>query len=83
MDENSQITKTPAQLTEEVAYINEHRASQMPFDIAIDGITIGTGDAAQVQEYEDAGATWYFEILFGLRGSMDDLMARVRAGPPR
>ena len=83
MDENSQITKTPAQLTEEVAYINEHRASQMPFDIAIDGITSRAGDAAQVQEYEDAGATWYFEILFGLRGSMDELLTRVRAGTPR
>ncbi|MEA3441805.1 MAG: LLM class flavin-dependent oxidoreductase [Chloroflexota bacterium] len=82
VDENNQITKTPAQLAEDAAYINDHRASQMPFDIAIDGITTGAGDAARVREYEDAGATWYFEILFGLRGSMDELLARVEAGPP-
>ena len=33
--------------------------------------------------YADAGATWWFECLFASRGSHADMLARIKAGPPR
>ncbi len=36
-----------------------------------------------VARYEDAGATWWLESLSPLRGSFEQLLGRVQAGPPR
>lgn len=83
VDENSKITRTPEQLEAQVGYIQGHRSGGDAFDVAIDGITSGPGDTSLVREYEAAGATWYFEILFGLRGSHQEMLKRVKAGPPR
>lgn len=49
--------------------------------MAVDGIT-HAGETARAAAYAAAGATWYFECLFGLRGSVDDMLQRVQAGPP-
>jgi hypothetical protein len=76
------MIKTPEQLADQVAYIRQHRTSDEAFDVAIDGIS-GPRDGALTQEYAEAGATWWFESLFGLRGSVEEMLARVRAGPPR
>lgn len=38
--------------------------------------------AAQAGELLRAGATWWVEHLHGYRGSMEQLVTRVRAGPP-
>jgi alkanesulfonate monooxygenase SsuD/methylene tetrahydromethanopterin reductase-like flavin-dependent oxidoreductase (luciferase family) len=78
----AKMVKTPRQLADQVAYIHQHRASDTPFEVAIDGIS-GPGDGALAREYEDAGATWWFEGLFGLRGAVEEMLARVEAGPPR
>ena len=32
--------------------------------------------------YEEAGATWRPESIHGMRGSLDEMVARVRSGPP-
>jgi hypothetical protein len=32
--------------------------------------------------YQVAGATWWLESIHGKRGSLDEMMARVEAGPP-
>jgi hypothetical protein len=47
----------------------------------MDGCTT-PADRALVREFADAGATWWLEPLYGLRGSMDEMLARVKAGPP-
>jgi hypothetical protein len=47
---------------------------------------LGISDAGQPQPSADfgaAGATWWLESLSPLRGSLDDLEAIVRSGPPR
>jgi alkanesulfonate monooxygenase SsuD/methylene tetrahydromethanopterin reductase-like flavin-dependent oxidoreductase (luciferase family) len=35
-----------------------------------------------VHAYAEAGATWWFENVHDLRGTLDDTLARVGAGPP-
>jgi alkanesulfonate monooxygenase SsuD/methylene tetrahydromethanopterin reductase-like flavin-dependent oxidoreductase (luciferase family) len=52
-----------------------------PFDIAVFGMS-DAGAAELVEGYAAAGATWWLESLSPLRGSLDDLLARVEAGPP-
>jgi hypothetical protein len=38
--------------------------------------------AAIVAPYAAAGATWWSEGLNGWRGSLEEMEARLRAGPP-
>jgi probable F420-dependent oxidoreductase len=80
-DENCGLTKTPQRLAEQLAFIHQHRTSDAPFDVTMDGCTT-PADRALVREFADAGATWWLEPLYGLRGSMDEMLARVKAGPP-
>lgn len=80
-NEKCEMIVSPEETAEKVAYIQQHRTDSSPFDIALTGIT--TADqGAMVQEYGTAGVTWWLESLHGFRGSFDDLMARVRFGPP-
>jgi alkanesulfonate monooxygenase SsuD/methylene tetrahydromethanopterin reductase-like flavin-dependent oxidoreductase (luciferase family) len=52
-----------------------------PIDIAVLGVS---DDARQTAiAFRDAGATWWLESLSPMRGSVDELEAIVRNGPPR
>jgi hypothetical protein len=83
-------------LREIVAFVQEQRQTDAPFDVVVAGATPGD-DARQAagmaEEYAAAGATWWQEGIHGLR---DDLAARAEAsswldamrwrieqGPPR
>jgi alkanesulfonate monooxygenase SsuD/methylene tetrahydromethanopterin reductase-like flavin-dependent oxidoreductase (luciferase family) len=81
VDEQQNITLPPAQLAERVAAIRSQRTASGPFDIAVDGCT-QPGDRGLVAEYAAAGATWWFEAVFGTRGSHEELLQRIKAGPP-
>ena len=52
-----------------------------PFDVAVFGFSDPSG-ADLVGAFAAAGATWWLESLSPLRGSLDELLARVHAGPP-
>ena len=52
------------------------------FDVAVNGTT-APGERGLVPEYAEAGATWWLESVFGLRGSHEEMLERVAAGPPR
>jgi len=55
-----------------------------PFDIAVFAFSdAGLSGADLARSYEANGATWWLESLSGMRGSIDDLLARIEAGPPR
>jgi alkanesulfonate monooxygenase SsuD/methylene tetrahydromethanopterin reductase-like flavin-dependent oxidoreductase (luciferase family) len=82
VDEKSNITKTPDQIATQVGYICQHRTAATPFDIAVDGVS-KAGESGLVREYEQAGATWWFEIIHQLRGTQEELEQRIQAGPPK
>jgi len=75
------MTKTPEQMAEKVAHIRRHRATTSGFDVALTGYST-PADRRLTQEFAAAGVTWWLESLHGSRGSFDELMARVEAGPP-
>jgi hypothetical protein len=66
----------------DLAFIRARRQSHAPFDVGFMGYST-PADHALVREYADAGATWWLEYLHGMRGSFDEMVARVQAGPPR
>ena len=55
--------------------------AQAPFDVAVDGVT-KAGERGLVEEYESAGATWWFEAIHLSRGTEEELVRRIMAGPP-
>lgn len=80
-DENSQVVRPAKTVREDVGYILEQRQPDKPFDIVVTGVS-NPGEKSLVQEYADAGATWWIESLHGMRGSREDMIARAKAGPP-
>lgn len=52
-----------------------------PFDVSVTGYT-QPGETAIVREYEAAGATWWQEAIHGTRGTEEEMLRRVLAGPP-
>jgi alkanesulfonate monooxygenase SsuD/methylene tetrahydromethanopterin reductase-like flavin-dependent oxidoreductase (luciferase family) len=77
-----QMEKTPEWLAEHVAEIRLQRASNDPFEVAINGVS-AADETGLPKTYASAGATWWLECLFGMRGSVEEMLRRVEAGPPR
>jgi alkanesulfonate monooxygenase SsuD/methylene tetrahydromethanopterin reductase-like flavin-dependent oxidoreductase (luciferase family) len=77
---------SPKQVRELRSFIAELRDSDEAFDIVIPQMG-GTGDVdadgARMQEFADAGATWVLDAGFPGSEPLEDLIARVRRGPPR
>jgi probable F420-dependent oxidoreductase len=48
------------------------------FDVAV----LGQSDRGDAAAYERAGATWWLENLHDMRGSVEDVLRHVQAGPP-
>ena len=82
INEKCEIIRSPEKLAEEIQYIQKYRKSDEPFDVAIDGVSKSGKDRDLVHQYEEAGATWWFEGIFGLRGSEEEMLNRIKAGPP-
>jgi alkanesulfonate monooxygenase SsuD/methylene tetrahydromethanopterin reductase-like flavin-dependent oxidoreductase (luciferase family) len=76
-----------------VDYTNRQRTSGGPFDVVMMGVTPGDDPARAagiVAPYAAAGATWWEELINGLRfegtsslPSIDAMRERIRQGPPR
>jgi alkanesulfonate monooxygenase SsuD/methylene tetrahydromethanopterin reductase-like flavin-dependent oxidoreductase (luciferase family) len=75
-------------LGEIVAWVRRERPPELvgqPFDIVVDGATPAADPAEArriVAAHEAAGATWWLEADWSTR-SVDQLRARIEAGPPR
>jgi probable F420-dependent oxidoreductase len=80
-DQNGQMTKTPKQIVEKIAYIQQHRSVSTPFEVAMTGCST-PADRSLVADFASAGVTWWLESLHGFRGSFEALLNRVKAGPP-
>jgi hypothetical protein len=74
------MAKGADRIAEMVAQIRRQRKRKAPFEVAVNGYT-EPGDAWLPRVYEEAGATWWLESVHGLRGTLDEMMARVEAGP--
>ena len=73
--------QTTSELAEARAYIEANRASDAPFDIVIEGSTAGLTPEerrARLDAWEQAGATWWIEGLWG--ASFEEAAARIREG---
>jgi hypothetical protein len=56
--------------------------SDVPFDIELFAAS-DAADRETVRRFADAGATWWLETLHPVSDSMDRMLARIEAGPPR
>ena len=74
------MARTPEQIAGMVATIYSRRVTDAPFEVAVDGYT--EPDDRLPHAYEEAGATWWLESIHGMRGGIEEMMARVQAGPP-
>lgn len=76
----------PEMLREITAWIGDHRESDSPFDVVVEGVTDGADVAAtrdRVAPLAEAGATWWIESRWSPEDTPQVLMERIRQGPPR
>jgi alkanesulfonate monooxygenase SsuD/methylene tetrahydromethanopterin reductase-like flavin-dependent oxidoreductase (luciferase family) len=71
----------PERLAEAVRYTREHRESDAPFDVVLEGQSEGP-DPGRVADYEAVGLTWWIEKLGWFRGPVDAMRERIERGPP-
>jgi alkanesulfonate monooxygenase SsuD/methylene tetrahydromethanopterin reductase-like flavin-dependent oxidoreductase (luciferase family) len=85
-DDGSGISLSPEAFGEKVERVRAERAAlgreAEPFDVAVFAFSEPYGPEL-ARTYAEAGATWWLESLSPMRGSLDDLLAIVAAGPPR
>jgi alkanesulfonate monooxygenase SsuD/methylene tetrahydromethanopterin reductase-like flavin-dependent oxidoreductase (luciferase family) len=80
-DGSPSMAKSPARIAEMVVEIQRHRTMGAPFEVAVDGYS-ESGDPTLPRAYGAAGATWWLESIHGRRGRLEEMLARVGAGPP-
>ena len=76
----------PDELGRIVGYSLDFRpADAGPYDVVMQGITPLEGDRAGevVAPYEPVGLTWWVERIGWFRGTVQEMRARIDAGPPR
>ena len=85
---------TPDEIKDIVSFVKAHRPDNGPFDVITAGVTTGLDhreDTAKVVPFAAAGATWWLEDVSPFAAGWnfdgpthgDQLVARVRRGPPR
>jgi alkanesulfonate monooxygenase SsuD/methylene tetrahydromethanopterin reductase-like flavin-dependent oxidoreductase (luciferase family) len=74
----------PADLSAAVAYVQNERQADGPFDVVIGGqLPRDRAEAAAtIDEYAAAGLTWWVEGIHEAFAPLDELRARIRRGPP-
>jgi alkanesulfonate monooxygenase SsuD/methylene tetrahydromethanopterin reductase-like flavin-dependent oxidoreductase (luciferase family) len=84
-DDGERLAIDPDGVAERVAAIRAQRAAlgraDEPFDVALFADSRLLGPHTH-RAFTDAGATWWLESVSPMRGSVDDLVAIVEAGPP-
>lgn len=86
-EEGASGAYSPETVREMKAYIDQHRASDKPYDIVVERTTPGDDPeqaAAIVRPYAEAGATWYLEGMWDVKdNALAGLLRRIQQGPPR
>jgi len=81
IDETQRVVYPPENVAADLTYLRAH-GPHAGFDVAVMGAT-PAGSPGLAPAYAEAGATGWFESLFGLRGTHEEMLDRVAAGPPR
>jgi alkanesulfonate monooxygenase SsuD/methylene tetrahydromethanopterin reductase-like flavin-dependent oxidoreductase (luciferase family) len=80
--QDGRMAKTPSEMAARIARLREAGAALgKGYEVAMSGVTHGPG-AAEPEPYAEAGVTWWLESLSPSFGDFDELLRRVRAGPP-
>lgn len=83
-EEGKFVDVTPTALCEMKRYVEANRTATTPFDYIIEGSTREL-DATQTRDkltkWQDAGATWWMETMFGVTD--EQITEIIRTGPPR
>lgn len=66
-----------------LAWCNERRETDTPFDFIIESTTTGPDDTEYLQQVAEAGATWAIESRWDDDETVKSLTHRIRQGPPR
>jgi alkanesulfonate monooxygenase SsuD/methylene tetrahydromethanopterin reductase-like flavin-dependent oxidoreductase (luciferase family) len=85
-EDGSRMELQPDSFGEMVQRLHGERAVLGRADERLEVALLGISEPAEaelVATYEDVGATWWLESLSPLRGSFEQLLGRVQAGPPR
>lgn len=73
---------TPGDVREVAAVVHQHRRSDRPFDIALNGeVPPGVDPQRYIREFEDAGATWWVWVALGPT-TPEAYHQHIRNGPP-
>jgi hypothetical protein len=85
MDADGQFTDLrPELLAEMVGFVRANRTRETPFDVLVEGSTVGLDEVAAREKllpWREAGGTWWMDTMFGV--APEQLVAHVRRGPPR
>ncbi len=83
MNEEGQfIDLKPQDVREMKAYVEANRTLTTPFDIAVEGKTVGMSEqqkADTILPWVEAGATWWIDGPYGV--SKEEMIAHLRLGP--
>ena len=80
-DESAANVKSPEQVGQLVSRLRQRCTEGGPFAVAMTAVS-APDDGDLVARYAAAGVTWWLESIHGLRGSPEEMEARVDAGPP-
>ncbi|MBI4201873.1 MAG: LLM class flavin-dependent oxidoreductase [Chloroflexi bacterium] len=76
---------TPADIVALKAYCNARRSGDSSYDVVVEGQTPGSdlrAAAAATTPFAEAGATWWIESMWTPPNGPDEVLARLRKGPP-
>jgi alkanesulfonate monooxygenase SsuD/methylene tetrahydromethanopterin reductase-like flavin-dependent oxidoreductase (luciferase family) len=85
-DEHGSGDIKPSDIRDIKAYIARYRSSSAPFDLVVGGHTPGDDPAkarAHVEQFIEAGATWWSEFVLPGPGEADRALTRIKQGAPR
>lgn len=67
-------------------YIDSYRNDEASYDVVVTGTTPGNNAQNAMKKLRpliSAGVTWWLEALYRWRNSPEDMLARIRQGPPK
>jgi hypothetical protein len=84
-ERNNAVEATPEHLRT-IREAARARRGDAPFDLIMEGDTPGDDSAraaAEIHPLAEAGLTWWMVTMWSVPNRYDDVLRRIRQGPPR